>query len=141
MKKIALDTNIVLDALCNRPEAPVAQQLIMEIAAEHAVGVITANAITDIYFIATKYVGAETAREAIKNLLAIFDVAAVDGDICGEAAYSLMDDFEDAVFVYACERENVDYIATRDQGLLDSKFCPVEVCSPQNILKLIGENE
>ena len=48
MKKIAFDTNIVLDAICNRNDSEVARQLFMEVAEERAVGVITANAITDI---------------------------------------------------------------------------------------------
>ena len=57
MKKIAFDTNIVLDAICNRNDSEVARQLFMEVAEERAVGVITANAITDIYYIARKYIG------------------------------------------------------------------------------------
>lgn len=140
MKKIAFDTNIVLDAICNRKDAAVAQELMMEVAEDRAVGVITANAITDIYYIARKYVGSEPAREAVKNLMTLFDVAAVDADICGEAVYSMMDDFEDAVFAYACEREEVDYIATRDKGLIDSQYSPVEAHSPEEVLKLIQDN-
>ncbi len=140
MKKIALDTNIVLDAICNRKEAAVAQALFMEVAEDRAVGVITANAVTDIYYIARKSVGSESAREAVKNLMTLFDIAAVDGDICGSAVYSKMDDFEDAVFAFAAEREGVDYIATRDAGLMDSQDCPVEAYSPEDVLKLIREN-
>jgi len=140
MRKIALDANIILDALCNRPEAQVAQQLIMAIAEDRATGVITANAITDIYFIATKYLGPGVAREAIKNLMTIFDIAMIDGDVCGKAVYSLMEDFEDAVFAYACERDGVEYIVTRDKGLLESKLCPVEALSPSDAIRLIEEN-
>lgn len=139
MKKIAFDTNIILDAICNRNDAEVAQQLFMEVAEERAVGVITANAITDIYYIARKYIGSESATEAIKNLMTLFDVAAVDGEICADAVYSMMDDFEDAVFAYACKRENVDYIVTRDKGLLESKNSPAKACSPQDALKLVED--
>ena len=140
MTRIALDTNIVLDAICNRQEAEVAQKLIMAIAEDRAAGVITANAVTDIYYLATKSLGAGAAREAIKNLMTIFDIAMIDGDICGEAVYSLMDDFEDAVFAYACERDGVEYIATRDKGLLDDELCPVKALSPGEVLELIEEN-
>ena len=140
MKKIAFDTNIVLDAICNRNDAEIAQQLFMEVAEERAIGVVTANAITDIYYIARKYVGSESATGAIKNLMTLFDIAAVDGEICGEAVYCMMDDFEDAVFAYACKREDVDYIVTRDKGLLESKYSPVEACSPKEALKLMADN-
>lgn len=140
MKKIAFDTNVVLDAICNRKDAAVAQKLIMEVAKERAVGVITANAITDIYYIARKYIGSESAREAVKNLMALFDIATVNGGICAEAVYSMMDDFEDAVFAYACQGENVDYIATRDNGLIDSQYSPVEAYSPEEVLRLIQDN-
>lgn len=137
MKKIAFDTNIVLDAICNRKDAEVAQALMMEVAEDWAVGVITANAVTDIYYIARKHVGSEPARGAVKNLIALFDVVSVDADICGEAVYSTMDDFE--VFTYACERKGVDYIATRDRGLIESQCSPVEAYSPEDVLKLIRE--
>ena len=140
MKKIAFDTNIVLDAICNRNDAEIAQQLFMGVAEERAIGVVTANAITDIYYIARKYVGSESATGAIKNLMTLFDIAAIDGEICGEAVYSMMDDFEDAVFAYACKREDVDYIVTRDKGLLESKYSPVEACSPKEALRLIADN-
>ena len=140
MTKIALDTNIVLDAICNRKDAEIAQKLMMEVAEDRVIGVITANAITDIYYIARKYVGSEPAREAVKNLMTLFDVAAVDADICGEAVYSMMDDFEDAVFAFACQREEVNYIATRDKGLIDSRFCPVEAYTPEDVMKLIQED-
>lgn len=112
----------------------------MEVAEDRATGVITANAITDIYYIARKSVGSGAAREAVKNLMTLFDIATVDGDICGSAVYSKMDDFEDAVFAYAAEREGVDYIATRDAGLIDSQDCPVEAYTPAEVLKLIRGN-
>ena len=140
MKKIAFDTNIVLYPICNRNDAEIAQQLFMEVAEERAIGGVTANAITDIYYIARKYVGSESATGAIKNLMTLFDIAVVDGEICGEAVYSMMDDFEDAVFAYACKREDVDYIVTRDKGLLESKYSPVEACSPKEALRLIADN-
>ena len=140
MKKIAIDTNIVLDAICNRNDAEVAQQLFMEVAEDRAIGVITANAITDIYYIARKYIGSESAAQAVKNLMTLFDIAAVDGEICMEAVYSTMDDFEEAVFAYACEREDVDCIVTRDKGLLESKDSPVEAYCPKDALRLIMES-
>ncbi len=140
MKKIALDTNIVLDAICNRKEAAAAQALFMEVAEDRASGVITANTVTDIYYIARKSVGSEAARETVKNLMTLFDIAAVDGDICGSALYSRMDDFEDAVFAFAAEREGAHYIVTRDIGLIDSQDCSVEAYTPAEVLKLIREN-
>lgn len=140
MKKVAFDTNIILDAICNRENTQIAQTLMMEAAQDRIAGVITANAITDIYYIARKYVGSDPAREAVKNLMTLFDIAAVDGDVCGEAVYSQMEDFEDAVFAYACEREGVDYIATRDKGLIESQDSPVAAYSPEDVLTLIQTN-
>lgn len=140
MKKIAIDTNIVLDAICNRKDAATAQALFLTVAEEKAVGIITANAITDIYYIARKNIGAEAAREAVQNLMILFDIAAVDGDICSEAVWSDMDDFEDAVFAYAAAREGADCLITRDRGLLESSVCPVTACLPNDILSLL-QNE
>ena len=135
--RIAFDTNVLIDAIANRADYEAAQSLIMAVADEKVSGVITANSITDIYYIARKVVGDENARNAIWNLMTVFDVAPVDGEACATALSVQMSDFEDAVLAVCAAREDVDYIVSRDQGFLKASGCPVAVIEPSALLDVI----
>lgn len=135
--RIAFDTNVLIDAIANRADYDAAQSLIMAVADEKVSGVITANSITDIYYIARKVVGDENARNAIWNLMTVFDVAPVDGEACATALSVQMSDFEDAVLAVCAAREDVDYIVSRDQGFLKASGCPVTVIEPSALLDVI----
>lgn len=135
--KIAFDTNVLIDAVASRADCEAAQSLIMAVAEDKISGVITANSITDIYYITRKANGDELAREAVWNLMTVFDIAAIDGEICADALNIPMSDYEDAVLAVCAARENSDYIVSRDQGFLNASESPVEVVSPQTILNII----
>ena len=137
--RIAFDTNVLIDAIANRADYEAAQSLIMAVAAEKVSGVITANSITDIYYIAKKVVGDENARNGIWNLMTVFDVAPVDGEVCATALSVQMSDFEDAVLAVCAAKEEADYIVSRDQGFLKASGCPITVIEPSTLLGMIQE--
>ena len=136
--KIAFDTNVLLDSILNRPERDDALRLMLAVSEEKAVGIISANSITDIYYLARKGVGDQAAREAIFDLLSMFDVAPVDGDVCSMALNEPMSDYEDAVLAVCAAREGADYIATRDKGFLEAAS-PVQVRTPVSLVRIIEE--
>ena len=80
--KVVFDTNVILNAAMGRPGYEEAQELIQAIVDEKISGLITANSITDIHYVVRKRLGEEAAREVIYNVLSLFDVAPVDGEIC-----------------------------------------------------------
>lgn len=136
--KVAFDTNVLLDSILNRPGREEALRLMLAVAEEKAIGIISANSITDIYYLARKGIGDQAAREAIFDLLSMFDIAMVDGDVCSMALNAPMSDYEDAVLAVCAAREKADYIATRDQGFLDAKS-PVPVKTPAALVRIIHE--
>lgn len=140
MKKIAFDTNVLIDALTEREGSAVARELIMEVAEDRAIGMVSANSITDVYYIVRKHLGDEATRQAIWNILTLFDVATVDGEACASALSTPMKDYEDAVLAVCAAREGAEYIATRDAEFIDSMFSPVEAYLPKDVLKLIHDN-
>ena len=139
MMKIAFDTNVLIDVIADREGSEPARRLVMAVAEGKANGIVSANSITDIYYIVRKYLGDEATRQAIWNILALFDIATVDGEACATALGSQMDDFEDAVLAVCADREGAEYIATRDKGLIDSQYCPIEADYPEEILKMIRD--
>lgn len=137
--KIVFDTNVLLDSILNRPGRAAALRLMLAVAEEKIVGIISANSITDIYYLARKGIGDRAAREAIFDLLSMFDVAQVDGDACSMALNEPMSDYEDAVLAVCAAREGADYIATGDQGFLNAAS-PVQVRTPAALVRIIDES-
>ena len=136
--KIAFDTNVILDAIESRADYKTAQALILAVAREQISGMVAGSSVTDIYYIAKKHIGDAAAREAISNLLTVFDVACVDGEICGDALDLPMPDYEDAVLACCAARAAADYIVTRDQDFLDAESCPVERIAPAALLAVLS---
>lgn len=134
--RVVLDTNVILDAVLEQADYQSAQSLLMAVANEKVSGIVTANSITDIYYVARKMMGDQDARRAIANILAVFDIAQVDGEACATALNLPMSDYEDAVLAACASREEADYIATNDTGFLKAES-PVPVKTTADILKKI----
>ena len=117
-----------------------AQQLIQFVVDGEIAGVVTANSITDIHYIVKKRAGDEKARMVVYNVLALFDIAPVDGDACSMALNTDMGDYEDAVLAVCAAREGADYIATNDEGLIKSKGSPVVALRPDDVVKAIKDS-
>jgi predicted nucleic acid-binding protein len=139
--KVVFDTNALLDAILRRGDYTPAQKLIYLTACGRIVGVMTANSITDIYYIARKAIGDDGSRTAISDLLTLLDVAPVDGETCAAALALPMKDYEDAVLAACAQREHADYIITRDEEFLQADGCPVSVVRPTELLKLLDRSE
>lgn len=140
--RVAFDTNILLDTILNRPGREDALRLMLSVSEEKISGIISANSITDLYYLARKGIGDQSAREAIFDILSIFNIAPVDGDVCSMALNMPMGDYEDAVLAVCAARAEADYITTRDEGLIKAE-CPVQVRRPKELLHMIDtiENE
>ena len=81
--KIIVDTNVILDLLLLRePHVKDPRAIFQRISQEKIDAFITARSVTDIYYIIAERLGNDTARDAVKHLLAIFGVIAVDGEDC-----------------------------------------------------------
>ena len=135
--KIVFDTNVLLNAVLNRPGRAEALKLMLAVAEEQITGIVSANSITDLYYLSRKGIGDKAAREAVFDVLSIFDVAAIDGDVCVMALNTPMSDYEDAVLAVCAAKGEADYIATCDQGFLKAES-PVPAKTPEELLSMIG---
>ncbi len=137
MMKVVFDTNIILDAAMGRPGSEEAQALIQAVISGEAVGIVTANSITDIHYIIRKRAGEEAARTAVYNTLTIFETVPVDAEACMEALNLSMNDFEDAVLAVCSKAAGAKCIVTRDEGLIGDENCPVLALSPEGALNML----
>lgn len=77
------------------------------------------------------------AREAVFEILSIFEIAPVTAEACLNALELPMSDFEDAVLASCVKESAADFIATRDQVFLSSVGSPVKALQPTEILKMV----
>ncbi|MCD8299650.1 MAG: PIN domain-containing protein [Clostridiales bacterium] len=139
--KVVFDTNVVLDVLLRRDDYEKATSLFMAAMTDKIEGVITANSITDIYYVSRKIIGDEKARSSISDLLEIFEIAPVDGGTCHEALNLQIKDFEDALVSACAEVASADYIVTRDKAFAESaQHSPVAVVTPDEMYEMICQD-
>ncbi len=125
--RLFFDTNILLDGLLLRePFAADAASLFAIVASSAHVGMLSATTATDIFYIARKQVGSESARALLRDLLHLFEVAPVDVlvllsalDLPGFA------DVEDAVQHEAARVAGADAIVTRNTSDFSGSLLPV----------------
>jgi len=126
--KILIDTNIILDVFLSRePNMKSAEKIFEMVYNEEIEGFVTANSITDIYYITAKRLGDIPTREALRNLFNLLGIISVDSDDCVDALNLPIPDFEDALVIVCADKIDIDYIITNDQGFLsvDSKLANV----------------
>jgi len=114
MKKILIDTNVVLDYLLHRPDYSNAMIIYLLAEQKFITGYVSASAITDIFFLAKGILGKKPTKEALKNLLHIFKPAAVTDNHIYQALDLDWSDFEDSVQYVVGKSFPVDYIVTRN---------------------------
>jgi len=121
--KIVIDTNVILDFFLSRqPYAPNAKLLFTMVYKGQINAYVTANSVTDIYYISTKKLGKFSARKVVKNLLKVVDVISVDGDDCISALDFPIQDFEDSLIVTCAIKEKINYIVTNDKDFLQTSL-------------------
>jgi predicted nucleic acid-binding protein len=135
--KVLLDTNVVLDAIVNRePFYHDAQNVIDLILDNKLEGYITANSVTDIYYIAKKHLNKNDLRNTMRSLFTIFAIIDVFGTDCHKALDFPLDDYEDALLVVCGDRTKIDHIITRDKEFLKNTKPSIPAISPSDFLRL-----
>jgi predicted nucleic acid-binding protein len=136
MKRILLDTNILLDVVLGRKPHAQAGEALWEMIEEHnAEGRLAAHAITTFYYLVRKQRDHVRARQAVHSLMQVFKVATVDGPVIHEALQMPGSDFEDCVTAAAAHRSGCAFIVTRDpRGFRSS---PVEAVTPESAIGVL----
>ena len=136
-----IDTCIIIDALQSRePFSKDAETIFLSVANRRCAGFLTANSVTDIYFLMHKalHSAAET-RKALGILFSLFEIIDTCGIDCRKALTSGVSDYEDAVMIETAARAEIDCIVTRN--LKDYAGAPMPVYSPTQFIELLYADE
>jgi len=134
---ILLDLNVVLDVIFDRaPHVADAAALWHACRAKKVVALLPAHGLTTIDYLVRNAKGGDAARQALNDLLAVFQVAAVDEAVIRRAASLDWTDFEDAVVAAAAEAASCEAIVTRNPAHFVKS--PVTVLSPRAAVALLS---
>ena len=136
MKKVLIDTNVVLDYLLYRPDY--SDAMIIYLLAEQKIitGYISASSITDIFFLSKGILGKKPTIEALKILLQVFKPATVTDNDIYQALDLNWNDFEDSVQYAVGKSLSVDYIITRN--IQDFNSGSIPAIKPEKFIQVIA---
>lgn len=115
MKRVFVDTNVILDVVLQRDGFWSDSLKVFQLAEQGKVkACVSASSITDVFYISRKKLTTLVARQVIADLLSLFDIVGVDGEDLSGALSVPIDDFEDALQAYCAKKSNADVLITRD---------------------------
>ena len=128
--KILIDTNIILDVLCNRKEFVDDSVKIFKLCEVKKVkGYISALSITNIVYIMRKELNAKKIVDILEKLSLIFEVIDLKSDDLKQASILEFNDYEDAIQSVQAYRIKADYIVTRNcKDYTKSKVDAIKPC-------------
>lgn len=138
MKRVLLDTNVILDSMLQRPPWHVHSDAILHAAGRGEVTcLITALSIANLFYIGRRMVGTEQARTDVRTCLNTLPILAVDRQILVDADALAGSDFEDNIQIAAAAAMRLDAIVTRD--LSGFSHAPMPVWSPSDLLQRLNQ--
>ena len=133
MKKVFVDTNILIDLLADRPPFSKFAIQLFDLAEKKKVKLFTSShAYATTHYLLKKHVPEKTLRELLYSLLDYIDLIGIDGDVIKKGLLSNYKDFEDAIQIIAARSvANLDFIVTRN--LKDFKDAGIPVLPPDEV--------
>jgi len=133
MKKVLLDTNIVIDIALKRHEFSEKARNVTRLLYEKKITMyVTATTVTDIYYIIRKHSGHDEAIGFLVNFFEYSEIIGVDKKVIMNALQSGRKDFEDAVQIQTAKQNNIKIVITRNKK--DFKNSGLTVFNPDEYI-------
>lgn len=134
--KIVIDTNVILDVLCNRQDfVDDSLKVFKYCEANQITGYISALSIPNIVYIMRKELDSEKIKEILTTLTSIFTVVDLRENDLLKAADMDFSDYEDALQSVCAARAKVNYIVTRN--IKDFKNSTIPAIKPSELFDRI----
>lgn len=133
MKKVFLDTNIIIDLIADRkPFSKYAVEIFNKAEEKKIRLFASSHSIATTHYLLKKYLDEKTLRDVLYNLLDYLTVIPVDTDVLKKGLRSKHKDFEDAIQILcASSVEKIDCIVTRNTK--DFRACEILVLTPDEL--------
>ena len=135
--KILVDTNVILDVLCNRELFVQDSSKVFKFCeVKKITGCVSALSIPNIVYILRKELTPEKTQEVINKIALIFNVIDLKADDVIKAGKLKLGDYEDAIQSVCAARIKADYIVTRN--IKDFQGSKVPAIKPSELIDRIG---
>ena len=112
--RILVDTNVILDVLCNRTEfVEASSQIWKRCEVEQIEGFISALSVPNIVYILRKELSPQKTKQLFQQITMIFKIVDLKATDLKEAAEFTASDYDEAVLFCQARRIRADYIVTR----------------------------
>ncbi|MFP4025943.1 MAG: type II toxin-antitoxin system VapC family toxin [Thiohalospira sp.] len=135
MKKLLVDTNIIIDLLAKREGfyEPAAQ--LFSLADQNKVKLYVCSlSLANAHYILNRHLPESKVREILRKLKVLVNVLSLDSKVIDLALNSDFKDFEDAIQYYAAMESNINIIITRN--LKDFKKSDIPVMTGLQFIKM-----
>ena len=133
IKKVFIDTDIILDVALAREPFFTASKIILAMAENNIIiGNISSNCVANIYYILRKSGGDNKARKFILNIVKYITVIAINHQNVLDSLRSKFSDFEDALQHSSAVENQCEYIITRN--IEDYKNAEIKVLLPEEFI-------
>ena len=135
MKKLLVDTNIIIDLLAKREEFYESAAQLFSLADKEKVELYVCSlSFANSHYILSRKLKDSKVREILRKLKVLVKVISMDSKIIDLALNSDFKDFEDAIQYYAAIESDIDIIITRN--LKDFKKSELPVMTGHQFIKM-----
>jgi len=138
MIKLFIDSDIILDLLIKRNEYQSSAKLFTIIENKELKGYTSPIVFANVHYIMTKYGGKEKSILNLRILRKFLSILTLDEEILDEALYAEAPDFEDSIQYIASEKNEIDFIITRNKK--DYKRSKIPVLTATEFLEINIKN-
>lgn len=126
MMRLFLDTNVMLDLLCERkPHYDSVAKIIMLKENDEIQLTVSSLSFVTCHYVMSKLADKKAVSEVLKKFRIVCEVADVDESNIDKSLFSKFSDFEDAVQYYSALKSKSDIIITRNAKDFSSSEIPV----------------
>jgi predicted nucleic acid-binding protein len=135
--RVLLDTNVLLDAMLQRPPWHKDADAILQAAAlGHVTCAATTLSLATLFYLGRKTVGTTVAREGVRKYIAGFIILPIDKQTLLDADVMAGKDFEDDIMIAAAVAASLNAIVTRN--VAHFTHSPIPVWEPAELLKRLA---
>ncbi len=137
MKRVLLDTNVILDAMLQRSPWCAEADAILQASTQGQITCVAApTSLATVFYVARKALGTATARAAVRRCLGGFDILSIGRQTFLDADVLPGNDFEDNILIAAAVTASLDAIITRSKA--DFSYAPIPIWEPAELLKRLA---
>ena len=131
--RVIVDTNVVLDVLLERkPFINAAVEIFCLVEESRIEAFLCATTITTLDYLLTQSLPTSKARNALRKLISLFEIATVNRPVIERAFDSKISDVEDAVLDEAGQMAGVNSIITRN--IQDFRGSALKIFDPKEFI-------